>query len=434
MTEVLVFSQYSTSRLHYVLHWVLTNRLGLDYRITNNVMEFGASQEAKINYSNQTLMGCINIDSSSILYETTINENFGEIGEWNGKHIIFKNGGNEIPFDLFGAVFYCLSRMEEYGNSKLDKHGRFTHQSSILHKLKVLHTPIVDLWLEGFKEVLLSFYPALEVKSAKFKFLNTFDIDQAFCYAEKGFTRIAGGFMKDLMKFKFRQTLERVLVILGVRADPFDTFEYIIEKHHQYNLKTVVFLLLADFGAYDKNIKITNLKFIQRMKRLLQEVSLGIHPSYFSFQDLELMRKEVDRLAALQGQAVLQSRQHYLKYELPHTFRNLIELGIRQEYSMGYAEVVGFRAGTAHSFHWFDIERNEVTLLEIHPSCVMDVTLKNYLQLTPEQAKATLLNLIQEVKQVNGTFIPIWHNESISGFGPWKGWRAVYEAMLDFTK
>ena len=97
---------------------------------------------------------------------------------------------------------------------------------------------------------------------------------------------------------------------------------------------------------------------------------------------------------------------------------------------MGYAETIGFRAGTAHAFRWFDLSANEVTVLELHPFCVMDVTLKNYMNLPPQQAIDTIQMLINKVKEVNGTFAAIWHNETISDWGEWEGWRTVYEQSL----
>ena len=124
------------------------------------------------------------------------------------------------------------------------------------------------------------------------------------------------------------------------------------------------------------------------------------------------------------------SRQHFLKLSVPKTYRSLIQLGIRDDYSMGYASHPGFRAGISIPFPFFDITRNEITSLTIHPITLMDVTMKDYLRLTGEQSLEMIGNLIRTVKSVNGEFISLWHNESLMGTGRWLGWRRIFEEMV----
>jgi hypothetical protein len=433
MNEVLVFTAHLTSRLQYTLHWILQQRLGLNFTTTDKRTEFDGFEGCKINYGSEVFGNCLSIEATSILFETGINENFGEIGTWEGTSIIFKTGNGEVPFDIFGAVFYCLSRMEEYGTNTVDAHNRYLHTSSVLHKLDVLETPVVDLWVELFKRKLLGRYPQLQLSREQFKFINTFDIDQAFCYAGKGFKRNLGGVLRDLFGWRLKDVMRRLQVLWGFAKDPYDTFGDMLRMHEENKLESIVFLLMADYGTYDKAISSLDSRFKARIKELQEKFTLGIHPSYYSSGDLELTRKEIKRLVAFQFMPVSQSRQHYLKFTLPTTFRNLLEAGIRHEFSLGYADAPGFRAGTSHPFLWFDVERNEVTPLTLHPCSVMDVTLKNYLRLTPEQAIVKINTMVRAVEQVNGTFIPIWHNESVSDYGEWKGWKEVYEQMIRKT-
>lgn len=124
------------------------------------------------------------------------------------------------------------------------------------------------------------------------------------------------------------------------------------------------------------------------------------------------------------------SRQHFLKLRFPETYRRLLAVGIREDWTMGYAEETGFRASIATPFRWFDVEKNEETPLIIHPFQAMDVTLKQYLQLTPEAATERLRTLIHTTQQVGGTFTTLWHNDNLAEIDDWKGWRAVYEQLL----
>jgi hypothetical protein len=128
---------------------------------------------------------------------------------------------------------------------------------------------------------------------------------------------------------------------------------------------------------------------------------------------------------------VTKSRQHFLKLKFPKTYQNLLKSGITDDYTMGFASLSGFRAGTCTTFPFFDLSHNRCTEIMIHPFQVMDVTLKNYLLLSPEKAWQQIEEIMLEVKKVNGTFISLWHNESLKDTGHWLGWRKVFEKILE---
>jgi len=101
-----------------------------------------------------------------------------------------------------------------------------------------------------------------------------------------------------------------------------------------------------------------------------------------------------------------------------------------EDYTMGYAAEPGFRAGICTPFYFYDLDYETETKLLVYPFTVMDGTLRDYKDVGIEEAKAIIQSLIYEVKAVNGTFISLWHNESLSDQGRWKGWREVYTYLL----
>ena len=109
----------------------------------------------------------------------------------------------------------------------------------------------------------------------------------------------------------------------------------------------------------------------------------------------------------------------------------MIDNEITDDYTIGYADIVGFRAGTAHSFLWFDLSTNAVTSLRIHPFVYMDGTLNQYLKLSPTEAKEKIQQLWEEVKRYGGDFIFIWHNETLGEKRKGKGWLDVYYFKLE---
>jgi hypothetical protein len=100
---------------------------------------------------------------------------------------------------------------------------------------------------------------------------------------------------------------------------------------------------------------------------------------------------------------------------------------------MGFAATPGFRAGICTSFLWYDLESEVATKLRIHPFAVMDGTLLDYMKLDFQSAIEFVKPLIDEIKNVGGTFISLWHNESLSDDKRWKGWVKVYEEMLEYA-
>jgi hypothetical protein len=135
-------------------------------------------------------------------------------------------------------------------------------------------------------------------------------------------------------------------------------------------------------------------------------------------------------LRSVLNKDISSSRQHFLRIVLPSTYRNLIEQDITDDYSMGYAALPGFRAGICTPFNFYDLDLEIETKLRIHPFAVMDGTLNDYLGLTPADAIDHIKALIKEVKKVDGTFISLWHNESLSDQKRWKGWKRVYEQLI----
>ena len=97
---------------------------------------------------------------------------------------------------------------------------------------------------------------------------------------------------------------------------------------------------------------------------------------------------------------------------------------------MCFSGEIGFRAGICSPFYFYDLERETETRLRIHPVAVMDATLRYYMKIMPAEALSYVGPIIKEIRAVNGTFITIWHNESISDQKPWGGWKDVYEEIV----
>jgi hypothetical protein len=201
----------------------------------------------------------------------------------------------------------------------------------------------------------------------KYSFVSTIDIDNAYAYREKGFIRTLGGFARAAVKINFSEISERMRVLLGMEKDPYDTYDYQLEIHQKHHTKVIYFFLLGDYGINDKNLPPDSLSFQSLIKRLADHAAVGIHPSFNSFGRERQLKKEIGRLSGILHCEITKSRQHFLRLRLPETYRSLIELDIKEDYTMGYASRPGFRAGICSPFNFYDLDQEKETPLRIFP-------------------------------------------------------------------
>jgi hypothetical protein len=221
-------------------------------------------------------------------------------------------------------------------------------------------------------------------------------------------------------------------VLSNTRKDPFDTFDRIKALTANYP-DTRCFWLMADYGSYNKNLAFKNPKQCEIIQEIAKRCEIGIHPGYYSYTSAKTLALEISRLYAVLDKPVTSSRQHFLRVRIPETYTLLVEQGIQEDYSMGYAETTGFRMGTARKTAWFDLRTNEISGLMLQPFCYMDGTLNEYLKLSPEQASQEVRELKAMVNQYGGTFSFIWHNETLGFKRHWSGWEPVFEESISYS-
>lgn len=341
---------------------------------------------------------------------------------------IYSSQTGDLSFDIFSAIFYIVSRAEEYAPKDIqtDQHQRFKSEHSILNELGVTRIPIVHKWLEDLKLQLKQKYPDLHFPQREYTFQLSSDIDMAWSYKNKGLLRSGGALFKNLLTGKFDQLKNQLEVISNQKQDPFDNYNFLESLVPGQSI--LYFILLGKHGRYDKNISRSNTEFQELIKQLNRNHNIGIHPSYGAGSDNKKLNSELSLLEKIINKKVNASRQHYLKIAWPDTYRSLIKLGIKEDYSLGFFDNIGFRVGLCVPFPWYDLEKEEITELMLHPFQVMDVSLKNYLKLDPDQAIELAISIIKEVKKYNGDFHVIWHNSSFNG--DWTEWLECLKKMV----
>ncbi|MDA7803939.1 polysaccharide deacetylase family protein [Crocinitomix sp.] len=410
---ITIFSEHITERIIFVLDFCFKEK-GQDYKLISVADEWEFSKFKHINYSNQELEAELQIIPQGILFESEIHQS-KKINLEENKIVI------DGVADQLGVIFYLLTRYESYFSSKKDDHDRLESRFNSLVKMDLNKTVVVDRLVKGIWDELHLDYGEVQ---RNFKFTPTFDIDVAWAYKNRKFIRSIGAILKGKKPF------ERIQVLLGLKKDPYDTYSVIREIATKTD-GILCFILLGDWGKYDKNIHWENNAYGSLIRGLNLEGEVGIHPSYSSYLNRSKVNEERERLVKITGHKIKRSRQHFLRLRIPDSYQVLNEIGMKEDHSMGFADNIGFRAGTSFPFHFFDLIKNEKTELKIIPFAYMDSALKDYLKMSPDSAIAEIKNLLNEVKEVGGEFNFIWHNSSIHGTDEWQGWRTVLDQTVE---
>ena len=428
---ILVYTHKITPRLRYVFKHIFSRILQIPVEFTTTIEEFIAHSGLKMTYSKAPLGKEFFIRSNDLLFEQGVNDL--EINIFYHQEVpCFFNAGSKsvLPFDVFAASFFLLSRYEEYLPHVRDVHERFTAEQSVAFKYRFLEKPVIDIWAYMLLEKLKEKFPEFTYKERRYQFISTIDVDNAYAYKYKSLIRTFGGFVKDFFSLQLKTYWDRFVVLISLKKDPYNTFQNLLNLKKKYKVETLFFFLVADYTTFDTNVSAAKNKFRLLIKSIGDYAKLGLHPSYYSMKDELLLKKEKERLEAITNIPMEKSRQHYLRFSLPETYQNLIDLEIKEDYSMGYASHVGFRASTCTPFYFYNLDFEIQTPLKIIPFALMDTTLNDYMELSPRQSLGKIRELKNEVKAVNGTFVTLFHNESLSDYLRWKGWSKVYESML----
>ncbi|HLT32792.1 MAG TPA: polysaccharide deacetylase family protein [Aquaticitalea sp.] len=427
---LLVYTHKITPRVSYVFKHICLRILGIHVSFTTSIEEFIAHENLKMSYTKQPLGNELFVRSHELLFEQGLSDLDIHVHDWKHTKGFFQtNEKSALPFDIFAATFYLLSRYEEYLPHVKDMYGRFVGTESLAYKNDFLNQPVIDIWAYFFKDVLQEQFTEYEFNERRYKIQPIIDVPLAFYYRHKGLLRTLGGTLTDLYRLRLRNFYERYLVLAGFQRDPYDTFKWIITKQRQVQNKFIFFFLIGDYSTYDKNISVNKKEFVSLIKFVSDYCKVGLKVSYFALDSLETLKKEKQKMESIINYELVASRNSFSKLNLPESYRNLIELEVKQDYTMGYINLLGFRAGTCTPFQFYDLDFEIQTPLQINPFHLYDSALLSRTSLLDK--KEEMQRLIAEIKKVNGTFAPVFHNHSFSNEEQWRGFRELFSIVLD---
>ena len=315
--------------------------------------------------------------------------------------------------DIFSASFFMLTRWEEYVNKNRDSHNRFPATESLAFKESFLDRPIVNENIEKLKKMLLELDNSLIFKKRVSELFLTHDVDELYRWKSwKHVLRVALG---DVLKRKnlflaMERISEYYLVQRGKINDPFDTFDWLMDKSEAVGVKSQFYFMSGGVTVYDNRYKIDEPKALELIEKIKKRGHIiGIHPSYNAYNNFEQFKKEKELLEKVTKQKVLEGREHYLRFEVPTTWQVWEDNGMEIDSSCGYADKEGFRCGTGDEFSVFNILSRKKLSLKERSLVVMDCSLFDYNNYTYKEAREN----IKELQESSNTFTMLWHNSYI---------------------
>lgn len=433
--SILVYSPRITPRIEYICGLLLGNLLHAKWQLTNNIETIQNHNGPKICYARDVVdPSALHIPAHGFLQERGVRRFQPDIKSKNKMPLLFPvSDNNEFGFDMLAAAFYLVSRYEEYLPHEKDTFGRFEAKESFAFRHGFLQIPLVNHYALWLKKALQEKFEPFKLTEPTFAFIPTYDVDVAFAYKGRGLLRTMLGVLRSLWTLNPKAVTERFRVLTGKQQDPFDTYDYQLKLSKNSGIKPYYFILCGNYGQYDKNIAFYARSFFSIVKKLGDYAHIGLHPSFASNDEEALLGMEVLRLSNILNRDINCSRQHYLKLLLPKTYQNLLKANISYDFSMGYASQPGFRAGICSPYLFYDLESESVSPLTVIPLAVMDGTFFNYLKTTPAESFKIIQNLINEIESVGGTFVSLWHNDSLRREDDNTEWVDLYEKVFQLA-
>lgn len=424
---LLLYSPSISPRLKYISDFIGKELTGKPFELTAEAHRYEQHTGPRINYSPTPFPADRAwLRPHEILFETGIRPQQPGCFQQDGVTAFFKTDG-DFPFDIFAASFYLVSRYEEYLPHKKDMYGRYAHENSLAYTEGFLDQPLVNTWLLRFGAFLKQTYPDLVIRQPKFQFIPTYDIDEAYSFRYKGWRRSAGAALRDLLQGNMKRFALRRRVLNNKEEDPFDSYAWMDNLHRPYSCKPRYFFLVpAKTGKHDHNILPGETAYHTLIRRHTDKYKVGVHPSWQSGDHPALLSEEIRTIEQITQLKVDSSRQHFIRFTLPGTFRRLIEAGIREEFSMGYGSINGFRASVASPFYWYDLEKEQASPLLLYPFCYMEANSYYEQKQSPADALGEMRHYYHTVKKAGGTLITIWHNTFLGTDAKFKSWREAY--------
>lgn len=418
----------------------LLNLLDVDYRIVFDatVSDYIISYDGNSITIKDTFFSKYSSDLS-YLSDRAIPARVSQLESGDSTSVVVIFGGPDIKYsddsvvcgvDVFAGVFFMLTRWEEFVLKKLTPQGKVIESELLLVKEGFFDRPVVNEYAQFLSNIFKRYGYSVPIKKHKFEVMLTHDVDWMYLSSIKDLIRNISVMIKSRQYNRIRRVLSSYLMWSAKRANPFDTFDEIIDYSDKYNFKSHFYFRACSKNDIGVAYQITDSITIDTIRKIkLKGHYIGFHPSESTLDNEVLFSTELKRLKDVAGDSVIGGRSHNLLYNI-NSWNMWNNAGLEYDSGCGFQQRNGFRAGITQSYEVFDLKNRKRLPLRQIPFIVMDsVALRN--KLSGEQFYEDSRHVIDAVRHYGGVVCMNWHSNLFNSTDM-KPFCRVYSRILDY--
>ena len=297
--------------------------------------------------------------------------------------------GFVIDIDIFGSIFFMLTRYEEFVSNERDEYHRFLSSASLAVREGFHQRPIVHEYIEILWTCMSALWPHLTRRERPYRVILTHDVDSPTSRSWPALS-VAKHMLVDLtvrrdVKLAVRRAAGLLYGAFNGRSPSWDvlnTFPFLMDSAEQFGIEASFnFLPFRSSLHNDSTYDVAD----PQVRSLMREIHarghiIGYHASFRGYDDPQTIGHEVAELQrACREEGIEQTRwggrHHFLKWRNPETWQWWNDAGLAYDSSLGFSDEVGFRCGCAFEFPVFNLVTRRTLEICEQPLIVMDVAL-----------------------------------------------------------
>ena len=431
---ICIYTDKYTNRLKYVADHIFKRILGQSVNIVNKVEDLPTLSACPLIVYSETLKvkGALHIVPNGLLFKKGVREYDITMNTWEGVKTFFATKGGDIPFDIFSASFYLLSRYEEYLPIKenFDSKGCFISEKSLAYKEGFLETPLVDVWALKLEEKLNSLFPNYTSSiDRRFRFLPIISVNTPYRYRTYSVLGNVLRLGKKALERDWSGLKKQLRVLLRIDQDPYCNVEKIVELHNRNSLRPLFAFRISNKKWYKRPVYFA---YSTYKKVLCRNYQIALCISGVASNSVTQLKMEQKILSRIFRTRIVIGTSSLSEYVVPKFYRNLSNSKIKEDFSMSYPDRIGFRASTCTPFRVYDLNREEYYRIDVH-SVPFTVWSVKRMGLNKEEIVKAATSMAKTVKSLKGEFIIASHNDNFVDSSMLKGWASTYEYVIRYV-
>ena len=429
---ICIYTDKYTNRLKFVADHIFKRILGQPINIINKEEDLPTLSASPLIVYSETLKvkGALHIVPNGLLFKKGVREYDITMGTWEGEKMFFATEG-DIPFDIFSASFYLLSRYEEYLPIKenFDSRGCFISEKSLAYREGFLETPLVDVWALKLEEKLKTLFPNYTSSTdRRFRFLPIISVNTPYRYRTYSVLGNVLRLGKKVIERDWSELKKQLRVLLRIDQDPYCNVERIVELHNRNSLRPLFAFRISNIRWYKRPIYFA---YSTYKKVLCRNYQIGLCVSGVASNSATQLKLEQKLLSRIFRTRIVIGTSSLSEYVIPKFYSNIANSKIKEDFSMSYPDRIGFRASTCTPFRIYDLNKEEYYRVEVHSVPFTTWSLKK-MKLSKDEIISSATSMAKVVKNLKGEFIIASHNDNFVDSSLLKGWSSTYEYVIRY--